>query len=211
MAKENREAGHMLGQNDPKKKTTPKQTEKQAQMRKGAANNDGSISQQAAQAMLGSTSCATHMRRALLKFADYVYTECYQRERGGEEKVHILLFSVAVQTTRNVKKKKQQTGAGVIWWCNDTNWTPIQMWRTLIIPLWHDRCQRRMEDEWRSRCRGAWRSLVPLLRWARQVRVTCSLTVSGASLAGRSWEFMAHSTTTTVTVLLAFWGWWEGH
>lgn len=90
------------------KKTTPKQTEKQAQMRKGAANNDGSISQQAAQAMLGSTSCATHMRRALLEFADYVYTECYQRERGGEEKVHILLFSVAVQTTRNVKKKSSK-------------------------------------------------------------------------------------------------------
>ncbi len=38
----------------------------------------------------------------------------------------------------------------------------------------------------------------------RQVSVTCSLTVSGASLAGRSWEFMAHCTT-TVTVFQAFW------
>lgn len=35
------------------------------------------------------------------------------------------------------------------------------------------------------------RRLVALLRSARQVSVTCSLTVSGASLAGRSWEFMA--------------------
>lgn len=93
MAKENREAGHMLGHNDPKKQHQ-KTTEKQAQMRKGAANNDGSISQQAARAMLRSSPASrTHnQRKALLAFADYVYTECYQRERGGEEKVDISLF-----------------------------------------------------------------------------------------------------------------------
>lgn len=43
----------------------------------------------------------------------------------------------------------------------------------------------------------------PALGGSRQVGVTCSLTVSGASLAGSSWEFMAHSTI--VAVVLAFW------
>lgn len=134
-----------------------------------------------------------------------------EREGGGG-KIHNSLFSMAVQITINVKKKKHR-GAGIIWWCN-TNWALIEMWRTLIIPLWHGMGQR-MEDEWRSCCQGTsgrvlgrgTRSLVPLLRFsARQVSVTCSLTVSGASLAGRFWEFMARSTT-TVTVLLAFWEW----
>lgn len=36
------------------------------------------------------------------------------------------------------------------------------------------------------------------------MNVTCSLTVSGASLAGASWEFMARCTT-AVTVSLTFW------
>lgn len=55
MAKENREAEHMLGHNDPKQNNTKK---KETQMKRAWVhhNKDKSISQQAAQAMLSSSS-----------------------------------------------------------------------------------------------------------------------------------------------------------
>lgn len=100
MAKENREAGHMLGHNDPKNTKT---TEKQAQMRKGAGHND-SISQQAAQAMLWSSH--TYEKSIVCVCWLCLHRMLLEREgRGG--KIPNSLFSMAVQII-NVKKKSVQ-------------------------------------------------------------------------------------------------------
>lgn len=74
MATENREAEHMLGHNDPKQTKQQKETQmKSAWHEYKKKNNDKSISQQAAQAMLSSKLPSA----AFLLFADYVHTECY--------------------------------------------------------------------------------------------------------------------------------------
>lgn len=81
MAKENREAEHMLGHNDKKKQ---KQTQKRKRhkweehdyskiMRRASANKQ--LKQCFHQAP------SVHPWRALLLFADYVETGCYRRER----------------------------------------------------------------------------------------------------------------------------------
>ncbi len=78
MAKENREAEHMLGRNDTQKKNNNTR-KKETQMKRAWVhkNHDKSISQQAAQAMLPSKLPSARPWGALLLFADYVCTERY--------------------------------------------------------------------------------------------------------------------------------------
>lgn len=81
MAKENREAKHMLGHNDPKNNTKKKRRCKWKE-HMYTKDNDKSISQQAAQAMLSSSAPFTH---PLVKSIAFVCWLCLQRmllERG---------------------------------------------------------------------------------------------------------------------------------
>lgn len=80
MAKENREAEHMLGHNDPKQNKHQKKKKRETQMKRAwvqQKHNDERISQQAAQAMLSSSLPYVLPWTALLLFANYVYTKRY--------------------------------------------------------------------------------------------------------------------------------------